>query len=191
MIKLIDYQKFCDIPSGSTVQEYNISVFELMNWSYDNLTEKEVQFKVDKFLSDIVENKKEVNHIKLGKHWYKIDKDLHTLKFPQWLYFDGVMKSVDKGDAYNKLHNVISSFTRRCRFYKWFPVKFDINKVEDVGKEIQEKLNIGLALQLTNAFFLSTTNFMNNTPIEYSEQLEKEIWELTDQKISKMYMDGT
>ena len=161
-----------------------------MEWDYSNLTEKEVQNKVDIFLTSIIENKKQVNHIKLGKHWYKIDKDLHTLKFPQWLYFDSVMKSVEKETSYDKLHNIIASFTRPCRFYKWFPRKFNINIVDDVSIKIKNNIKIDVALQLTNFFFQYTTNFMNNTKIEYSEQLEKEVWELKEVVPSKKHTDG-
>ena len=191
MIKLLQYQSFCAIPSGSTVQEYNIKIFELMKWDYTNLTDDQVNNKVKKFISSIVENINPVDHIKLGKKWYKIDKDLHTLKFPQWLYFDGVMKSVEKELVYEKLQFVLASFARPCRFYKWFPKKFSYDTVKDVAKHIQWDLDIDLALQLTNFFFHYTTNFMSNTRIEYLERLEKEIWEPTEPKHSRKHTAGT
>jgi hypothetical protein len=192
MITLKDYLNYNRIPSGLTTLEHQSEFAKLFNLDINKLTDKQIDKKIKEFVSILTISRKEHKKIKLGKKWYVVDRDLDGLKHSQWVYFDGVMKGLydnynDEESKENNLkminefinensNKIIASFLRPCRIYKFFPKIFDINKANDVAEKVLD-LDIRIILELTGFFFHYTTNFMMNGVIEYSEKLEKEIWD--------------
>lgn len=173
MITIKQYQDFCRIPSGSTEMEMNKQLALLIGLDTTKLTNDEVQLKVKEWLGKIVVSKIKHNHIRIGKKWYKVDRDLYSLTFSQWIFFDDMMRGVDDGNTYETLHFLIATFLRECKFYKFFPKKFDVNLIEKNAKLIQNNMSVEVALELINFFFHYTLNSMRNTQIEYLEKLER------------------
>lgn len=171
-----DYQEFCKIPSGSSAMEYNIEISKLIGLDTSNLTSSQVQDKVSEWLEKLVISKTNHKYIFLDR-WYKIDKDLYTLTFNQWIYFTSLMKDKDEKNIYEIIHFLIATFLRPCRIGKFFPKRFNVNKIERVSKLIQDKLDITIALELINFFFHYTGISLQNTKIEYLGKLDRESWE--------------
>lgn len=171
------YQQFCSIPTGQTSTEQNKKLAELIGLDKD-LSYDVIQKKIEEWLTTLVMTTKEVKHVKLGKQWYCVDKDLYKLTFNQFIYFDDTMRGTDNKNVYQYIHNILATFLRPCRFYKFFPRKFDVSRIEDITKEVL-KMDIGVALNLINFFFLYTTRSMNNTRIEYLEKLNRVAWDRT------------
>lgn len=176
MVTVKQYQEFCKIPSGSTQMEYNKTIASLIGLDVNKLTSSEIDTKVKEWLSRITISKLKKDYIKLGRKWYKVDRDLYSLAFSQWIYFDDTMRGADKSNTHEIMHFLIATFTRECRFYKFFPKEFNINNIEKNAKIVQEKLNIETALELINFFFWSIIHSINNTQVEYSEKLDLDIW---------------
>jgi hypothetical protein len=196
MITLKEYKIFNKFPTGSTQFEYNTKVAELFKWDINKLNEEELNNKVLSLKKQLVESKKEHKYLNLRGRWFKVDRDLYDLKHSQWIYFDQSMSKVydevkikedDTKEEKSKnakiindylvenANKIIASFIRPCRIYKFFPKLFDINKAPIYSEWIDD-LDIQIVFELTGFFFLYITRSMNNTRIEYSEKLEKEIW---------------
>ena len=190
MINLRQYQELCKIESGTTNLEYYKKIADLIPIDYSNLTDNELDTKVKEWLSKIVTSSKKVNYIKMNNKWYKVDRDLYTLKFSQWIYFDDVMRNV--GDnSYDHIHLILAAFLRPCKFYKFKPHKFEIGKTEDISDTILNYLDVTIALELVNFFFHYTVNSTMNTHTEYLGKLEQEIQnDLKDLKIYIKHTDG-
>jgi len=182
MITLKLYQDYCKIPTGQTDSETIIQISNLLKLPLDTMTKESVDKELLKFLEKIQVSKKKPNYIKLDK-WYKVDRELYKLTFGQWAMFDRIMRVVDKENVSEYIHLVTAVFLRPCRFYKFFPSKFNSEKLKDIGNVIQEKMSVETALELINFFFLYTWNSANNTKINYLEELEKGCWVTKEVKI--------
>ena len=172
MVTLKQYQSFCLIPTGQT---FTKELSELLELPVDRLNNKEVELEINKWISKLVMSNKQHSHIKLKNKWFKVDRDLYNVSFSQFIYFDDTMRSVDDNVSQH-IHELISAFIRPCRFYKFFPKKFSTSDIEKHSKLVQD-MDIGVALELINFFFLYTRNSIRNTHTEFLGQLEKEIWE--------------
>lgn len=173
MIKLIDYQKFCLIPTGET---FTKEVSKLLELDVNGLNDKQVQEKINKWVSKIIVSKKKHTHIKLGKTWYKVNRDLYNLSFGQFIYFDDTMRHIQEENISEHLHTLISVFIRPCRIYKYFPKKFNSSEVENISEQVKE-MDVVIALELINAFFFYMISSIRNTHTEYLGQLEKAAWD--------------
>lgn len=173
MISVKQYQDFCRIPSGSTEMEMNKQLAKLIGLDTTKLTNDELTKKIKEWLGKIVVSRKKHNHIRLGEKWYKVDRDLYTLTFSQWIYFDDTMRGMDDNNTYEILHFMIATFLRECKVYKFFPKRFDVNNIEHTAKLIQDNLSIEVALELVNFFLKYILDSMQTTQIEYLERLEK------------------
>lgn len=176
MIPISIYQEFCKIPTGSTLATYNLEISKLINLDISKLTDKQVVEKVNDWVSKLVTSKVEHKYIRLKNTYYKIDIDLYTMKFSQWIYLDKLMKDIDEQNVNEIMHNLISIFLKPCKVYKWFPSKFNSDKVDEISQVVQSNMDIQVGLEIINRVFFYTIMSMKNTQIEYSEELVKEFW---------------
>jgi hypothetical protein len=143
-----------------TEMEMQKELAKLIGLDTTKLTSDEVQKRVKEWLGKIVVSKKKHNYIRLKDKWYKVDRDLYTLTFSQWIYFDDTMRGMDKDNTHEILHFMIATFLRECRFYKFFPRRFDVNNIEKISKLIQTEMSIDIALELVNFFFSSISRIL-------------------------------
>lgn len=172
------YQDYCKISSGKTDIEYITELSKVIGLDNNGLTQEEVLKKISEWKNNLIISKKDIKFLKIKNKWYKVDKELVNLKFSQWINFDNIMTNMNKENIYEDLHFIISVFLRPCRFYKFFPRRFDGDRFLKISKIVQENVDIKEGLNLFNFFLSYINNSTNNTNISYLERLEKMTWEV-------------
>ena len=180
MISILQYQTYCKIPTGTTSTEQYKSIAPLIGLDLSTLTSNEVELKVKQWVSEIIISKKEHTKIRLGTKWYKVDRDLYSLAFAQWIYFDDTMRGADEKNVYDIMHFLIATFLREYRFGKFFPKQFNVNNIGKTAKIVQEKMDIPIALEMINFFFQCIILSINNTRTESLERSDRASWEVTN-----------
>jgi hypothetical protein len=175
-VSVLQYQKFCMIPTGSTLNEYNFKIAELNKWDVSGKTATDVKKMVDAWIEKLVMSKRVHKYIRLGKTWYKVDRELYTLEFLQWINVDRHMTDIEKEKIHENIHLLIAIFLRPCRFYKFFPKGFDEKRLVATSKLVQDKMDISVALEMIGFFLTYMQSFLMNTKKEYLEKLDREAW---------------
>lgn len=170
-MKLKQYQEYARIDSGSTDLEISANIFKIMGLNPDEYKDKDVMKEIQNILKPLLLSQNKYKYVKLKNRWYKVDRDLHELRLGQWITFDNIMKSVDKDNISDYFHYIISCFLRPCRFWKLFPKSFNSDKIKEISELVLD-MEISIAMELTNFFFLYTQNYMRNMNIEYLEKLD-------------------
>lgn len=191
MITVSQYQEFTKLNSGVTENEMTINIAKLFNVNMDNLSDAQLKAKVTTILSAMTISKKAHKYVRLGKVWYKVDRDLYSWKFPQWIMFDSIMNSVDNDTISDEMHTLLAIMFRPCRLYKFFPKKWKQSRVPEIANKIKG-MDIQIGLNLAGFFFLYIVNSIQNTRIDSLEELERMTWvNQPESKKSTKNTDGT
>lgn len=179
MITLQKYQEYCQIPSGTTDIQYKKEMVELLGLNPKTLTDKQINEELKRFAEQIVISTKKHKHIRMGNKWFKVDRELHKLKFEQWIYFDSIMGGIDKEKVWKDLDKLLAVFLRPCKVWKFFPQRFS-QKSYEMSLERVKNLDIRICLELVNFFFQYTISSIQNMNIEFLEGLEQKTWKMKE-----------
>lgn len=182
------YKGFCNLSSGLTLTEYNLEYAKVMQLDLSKYTNEDIIQHRKDYINNLISSKKSHEFIRIGKTYYKVDRELYKLTLLQWSDFDAIMRSIKEDKIYNHIDEIVSIFLRPCRFYKWFPKKYnqkDRYKIKDIANE---QLDIRIALEMTNFFFSMHNDFYN----EFGNKLFRSIGKGslgTNKRLDELYID--
>ena len=183
MTTVKQYQDFCLIPTGSTEMTYINEVSKIIGINNTDYNQEQLTKKVTDWITTIIATQKKHSKVTLNGHSFMVDRDLYNLKFSQWVTFDSIMTNVDENTISQHLHEIIAVFLRPIK-YKFYTKKYNANDHKRISELVQSHMDIRVALELTNFFFLYTINSMKNGQIDYLEKSEKMIWNTVNESKS-------
>lgn len=175
MTTVKQYQEFCKIPTGSTEMTYINEVSNIIGLDTSSYNQEQLSNKVKEWISTIIATHKKHVKVKLNGQTFRVDREIYDLKFAQWVMFDSIMTNVNENNISEYLHEIIAVFLRPIK-WKFFTKKFNANDHKRISELVQSHMDVRVALELTNFFFLYTINSMKNGQIDYLEKSARMIW---------------
>lgn len=72
--------------------------------------------------------------IRIGRDWYRMETNFNKLSAGQLIELLNYEMSNDD-EIVKEMHNILATLSRRCRFYKWFPEKYNADQHQKRAKK--------------------------------------------------------
>lgn len=179
------YQEFCSLDSGLTSTEYNIEYAKIFGLDLNSKQSDIIKHRKD-YINNMTSSIKQHKFIKMKNKWYKVDRDIYKLTLLQWADFDNTMKLLEDKKVYLVMDQILSIFIRPCRFYKWFPKKY--NQDKKVKELVKTEIDLKIAFEMTNFFFSIYNDFYDLFGYKLFRKIGKE--SLGDNtRLTELYTD--
>lgn len=177
MLSLKQFQRIAQIETNDNLTDYYkiISIVSVArNIAFDD-AEKMTFDECKKIYAALPITIKELNavpynhFIRIGNEWYKMETNFNKLSAGQLIELLNYEMSNDD-DIIKDMHKILATLSRRCRFYKWFPERYNADNHSARAKKFL-KVDVKNVFGYTGFFLVFLEILLENLRSVLAEEL--------------------